>query len=496
MFGAESPSATGGGTGTPSGPSRREVVRLGVLLLPLLALYIIAALMNHGLYGTTGFDLAIFDQGLWHASRFETPTSTVRQLPSILGDHWDPAILLLSPLYWVGDGTRNLLAAQPVVVLLAAFPIFNFARRRMESWPATLVAVAYAVSWGVGRGLAFDFHELALAAPALAFAIDRFDARDDRSFWIAALALLLTKEDQSLTLAMFFVLALLRGDRWKASFPLLVGGGWFLFATRVLMPWAAEGRAYEHWVYGHLAPTPGALVVTLLTHPVHFIKLLFAPSLKVTLWIRTFGTFAFLPLLSPYALLALPSLFARLLSSEEVHWFSLLHYSMPVMAIMACAAADGLARIGKRLGAGTRFTIGGAVAVLLVSAGIYRGSVQIGQIRHPKVSPERARALERLLANIPPDASVTADNVVAPHLSKRRWILVAADKKRNYRTDYYVFDPDESPSMRLLASRMRDGREYEEIGRAGETRLYRRRAGVAPDLPARPQDLPSYLPEF
>ena len=44
-----------------------------------------------------GFDLAIFDQVVWHYSRFEAPASSVKNLESIWGDHFSPILALLGP---------------------------------------------------------------------------------------------------------------------------------------------------------------------------------------------------------------------------------------------------------------------------------------------------------------------------------------------------------------------------------------------------------------
>lgn len=274
--------------------------------------------------------------------------------------------------------------------------------------------------------------------------------------------------------------------------PIIVGLSWYIFATKVVTPLAA-GREYEHWLYGYLAPTPFGLVVYLVSHPVQAVGLLFAPSVKISLWYRTFGTFAFLPLLSPYALLAAPSLLSRLLSSEAIHWEPSYHYSIPIMVILACATADTLERLSQGFKAEDRLVFGGAFVAFAISVGMNRGVLQRDQILHPRTSPETARELDALLTRIPNEASVTADNFVTPHLSQRQWILVADDEKRSYRTDYYVLDPEVRPRSTKLAAMFRRGGDYEEIGRAGATILFRRRPGVASDLPARPGDLPSIM---
>jgi hypothetical protein len=61
----------------------------------------------------SGVDLVIFDQAIWHLSRFERPESTVRGLSNLFGDHFHPLIALFAPLYWI--------AADPVLLWRTRF---------------------------------------------------------------------------------------------------------------------------------------------------------------------------------------------------------------------------------------------------------------------------------------------------------------------------------------------------------------------------------------
>lgn len=80
-------------------PHLPEPVRQEPLLLALTALtacaYATFSVLRHSHYGSFAFDLGIFDQAIWHYSRFELPETTIVGLPTFLGDHFHPILLLL-----------------------------------------------------------------------------------------------------------------------------------------------------------------------------------------------------------------------------------------------------------------------------------------------------------------------------------------------------------------------------------------------------------------
>src|SRR4051812_12504689 len=78
--------------------------RRWLLLLVLLATvaYSAVSILRH-LHFESGWDLVVFDQGVWQYSRFHNPIITGRLNYPInhLGDHFHPIIALLAPLFWI-----------------------------------------------------------------------------------------------------------------------------------------------------------------------------------------------------------------------------------------------------------------------------------------------------------------------------------------------------------------------------------------------------------
>ena len=81
--------------------ARVAVVALAVLFTILYSLY---GLFRHWHFGSSAYDLGIFDQVVWRLSRFETPGSSIRGFTHFLGDHFFPIVALFAPLYWIAPG--------------------------------------------------------------------------------------------------------------------------------------------------------------------------------------------------------------------------------------------------------------------------------------------------------------------------------------------------------------------------------------------------------
>ena len=97
--------------------ARLETVRRNWLLVTLVVaaafVYSLFSLLRHWHFGSGGHDLGIVDQAIWHYSRFETPSTTIRfdPTPNLLGDHFSPLLAVLSPLYWLFPNAGTLLVA-------------------------------------------------------------------------------------------------------------------------------------------------------------------------------------------------------------------------------------------------------------------------------------------------------------------------------------------------------------------------------------------------
>ncbi|MDX8150334.1 DUF2079 domain-containing protein [Patulibacter brassicae] len=315
----------------------------------LLALaYAVWSWQRHRWYLTAGYDLGIFDEAAWHLSRLEAPASSLREVPSLWGDHFHPIIVLWGVARAVWPSPVALLVVQALVVAGALVPLYLFARPRIGAPAAVLLALTFGTSWGVQRAIDFDVHEVAFGPVLLFAAVLAADRRRWGWYWAATLGLLCVKEDVALIVAAVGAWLLLDGRRRAGAATLLLGIAWFAAATRWWIPELADGREFSYWSYhrfgedlpaalGHIALHPWSPVTVALDDPVK----------RETLALTLVAFCVVVPWLSRMAVIAIPAIAARFLSDSEVYWGNTYHYSLMTFAALAVAAVGGLQAIDR-----------------------------------------------------------------------------------------------------------------------------------------------------
>ena len=112
------------------------------------------------------------------------------------------------------------LVAQAVAVAAGVVPLMRAAG---AGWMAWVVAVSYGLAPGFAALIGFDFHEVALAVPLLAFSMAAMLRGDHRAAVLWALPLVLVKEDLGLTVAALGAVVFLRGSRGWGCVAMVVG---------------------------------------------------------------------------------------------------------------------------------------------------------------------------------------------------------------------------------------------------------------------------------
>jgi uncharacterized membrane protein len=337
---------------------------VGSLALLAAALYSTFALYRFYQFNSATYDLVIFDQAVNSYAHFQPGISLVKGLHngfgphfSVLGDHFSPIIATLAPLYWIHNGPQDLLLAQSVLFALAIPPIWLFVRRavgggRRGTVAAYLASIAYAISWPIASAVAFDFHEVAFAPVLTAIALERLQAGKVRTALVAIGAMLLVKEDMGLLVAGIGVVLLvsrqhLTRQRRLGAGLILAGLAATVISIYVIIP-AMGGRSDYYFAYSAFgANTPQALL-HMAEHPLRALHELFTPRTKLNTMIFLFGAFAFLPLLSPITLAAVPLLLERMLANTSPNWWGVpFQYNAFLVVVLLFGAVDGGVRLGR-----------------------------------------------------------------------------------------------------------------------------------------------------
>ncbi|MFF7179473.1 DUF2079 domain-containing protein [Streptomyces sp. NPDC008121] len=387
----------------------------------LTLLYATVAVRRHVLLRTTGYDLGIFEQAVRAYADLRAPVVPLRgEGFNLLGDHFHPLLAVLAPLYRLWPSPVCLLVAQSALLALAVVPLARWAVRALGRRSAHVVAAGYGLSWGIASAAAFDFHEIALAVPLLAFSLEALGRRR----WGAAVAwaapLLLVKEDLGLTLAAIGLYIALKGPRRLGALVAVGGLLGSLIEIKLLLPAVNPGGGYAHG--DNLSDGYGSLLSTLAHAPLDALR----PDIKAMTLVLVFAPSALLALRSPLSLIAVPTLAWRMVSDNGFHWGTAFHYSAILMPVVFAGLIDALAgwrRDGHPLAARhVRASLATVLAVTVVMLPSFP-LAQLAQRATWRTTPhiEAARAL---LARIPDGATVAASNRLVPQLTSRCTVVV------------------------------------------------------------------------
>jgi uncharacterized membrane protein len=434
--------------------SRRRVTswvpalaRTEPLLLALSAAmavgYAVYSLWEHNHF-LTDFDLAIADQAVWHYSHLQTPEITSMSPPvNMLGDHFSPILIALTPLYWAWSDPRMLLIAQAALFAASIVPIFLYAQPRLGRVGAYLLAAAYSLFWGISAAVGYQFHELAFSPLLIALCILFADRRQWTAYFISLAALLLVKENMSV-LAIFIGIWLISGrEVRKGAITILIGLAWYFLAMNVLLP-AFAGHDYTHWTYTEFGPDAASAVKSIVLHPdLPFRELFDEPAKRETLLLLVLP-FLGLVLGSRLIILCIPLVAQQLFSSYWALWGTDFHYWLPIAPVLAMGAADGFHNVLRWLRRERSVPRAGAVAaaVMLAVNVAIAPSYPLWRLVRPGFSLSATasdRAAQRAISQVPADAPATVPAPQLPHMSERSQIYLLGYPSPA--TEYVLFAP-------------------------------------------------------
>lgn len=400
-----------------------EVVLAG-LVATYIAVFGTLTWAQQSNFGTFGFDLGIYDQGIWLLSRFREPFVTVRGL-HYFGHHVNALTVLFVPAYWLGGGPHFLLLVQTVWLALGAVPVWLLARDRLDSrWIALALAAAFLLHPSLQWINWWHFHPDALIVTPLLFAYWLATRRCWGWFWVALAAALLAKEDAALAAVGLGVVLLLRREWRHGAAVAAVGGAWFLVATQVIIPWANGGLAP---LYADLYPQFGGSIPeiarSMARDPGQVLAVATRPD-RIEYYTRLLAPVAFAPLLAPLALLVgAPQTLANVLSAHGYTFDFRFHYSAIVVAAVLLATVEAVGLLRRRLTAAS-FLAGVVLTGAVVSNVAWSPSpagVRFDSGIWARPAPHHA-AVRAALDLVPPGAGVSATYYLVPHLTHREHI--------------------------------------------------------------------------
>jgi uncharacterized membrane protein len=436
----------------------RSILHYTPLALLALAVLLYAAYFSHltllryHAFEARALDMGNLNQTIWntaHGDWFRL-TNQESNLTNRLGYHVEPILLPVALLYRLYPAPEFLLVLQAVIVALGAIPLFTLARwRRLGDWLGLVFALAFLLNPTIQAANWLEFHPVTLAPTFLMAAF--YFLVTGRVGWFVLFAILSAscKEEIGLLVAMMGLYAWLVLRRpWLGMMTAALAGGWSLLAVLGIQNAVAGGNI--HWErYAYLGETTTQKLVTLATRP----DLVLAQLQRANVGRYLFALLlpvGFTALLAPEVLLlALPSLAINLLADfAPMHQATTLIYAAPVLPFVMLAAVMGVARVNDRImrarmprseqsttNPNPRTSAQSAppafrwAVALVVLGGALLGQrlwgVLPGSGNHlALVETEHHRRAQAVIVQIPPDAAVSAQDRLNPHVSGRRTLYI------------------------------------------------------------------------
>ena len=107
---------------------------------------------------------------------------------------------MIAPFFRLFPSPATLLFFQALFAAVSVFPVVTAATALTGRSSGRLIGFAYVFSWGLQQMIDFDFHEVALAVPLLAFSLSALVRRRPGAAIAWAAPLVFVKEDQGFTL--------------------------------------------------------------------------------------------------------------------------------------------------------------------------------------------------------------------------------------------------------------------------------------------------------
>src|SRR6185437_9186790 len=150
----------------------------------------------------SSYDLGIFTELVRQFARFHAPVvGLLAPGYNLEGDHFQVAVAVIAPFFRLFPSPATLLFFQALFAAVSVFPVVTAATALTGRSSGRLIGFAYVFSWGLQQMIDFDFHEVALGVPLLAFSVSALVRRRPGAAILWALPLAFVKEDQGFTVA-------------------------------------------------------------------------------------------------------------------------------------------------------------------------------------------------------------------------------------------------------------------------------------------------------
>ncbi len=426
------------------------------------------SITNHHALNTRTTDLGYYDN-IFYQSIHGKPLGCSFIKAGYHGSaHFDPLLVVLSPIYLLYPHAELILGLQAVWLGLGAIPSFLIGRHFAGKLAGVALAAMYVVHPALHGSNMYEFHSLTLLTPLLLLLLYLLITGRRRAYYVMLVPTLLCREDVALLLCFVGAFGVLTRKPpqqrmgWVTVFSSLI---YFAIVKRFFMTSAdifmsgKDSYSFAYY-YEDLIPNKngaGGMLISLLTNPAFVLKTMLS-ELKVLYLLTVFLPLMFLPFLAKTGrVMLIYGLLFCLLASRGAVYSPHFQYSATLLPVAFALAPMALKRIEddgllgfdldkRRLSRG--LLAGAFAASLLVSwkhgAVLENQSFKGGFFRVARGLTDRDKTVyawvKKQADSIPVKASVAVTNRLGAHVSNRKDAFFYPEKTN---VDYIFIDEAE-----------------------------------------------------
>jgi uncharacterized membrane protein len=406
------------------------------------------------------YDFGIFGHTIFQLSRFQVPYINHLVLGNVmfLGDHFNPSLVLVAPLFWITQDLRILLLEQAFVTVAAGFLIFLIAQKNNLNFVTSLASsIAFLMFAGVQNPLVTDWHPESTAALFLLLFVYYFQFSNKKILYLLFFAIFLGFKESN-TVSGLFVLGWLffaQKDKSKEVIILSVFSVIYFFT---ITRWVIPAIANHSYLY-----TPG-----ISSNPITSIQNFTNSPEKKKLIIDSYLSFGALPLFAGVAgILPLAELSIRLAPNGTIFNNISLgqHYNVLLTVMLSLATIQTLKSISKRTT--NRPYLITLAALFLIASSLYTARKITGSPINVIINPQfyatfqGDQSLKELLQKTPSQGTIMAqNNILAYTVNRTDKVYLLNDKYSEIKPNIIAIDLSDGASINNYYGTGRDKAVY------------------------------------
>lgn len=405
-------------------------------------LLLLSSSIRHILFNSHGFDLGIFDNGIYLISQGKNPYVSFRSL-HILGDHGAWILYLIAPFYFIFPSIYWLFIIQAFALSIALIPIWHLVKSTdltdSKARSICLIYLLYPLIFNVNL---FDFHPEVIAIPLFFTALLSVKLDKIYGFIGSIIFILGCKAVLALNIVMMGIwLIWFQGKKTYGSIAIFSGVFWFIIATQLIIPAFSGEEAAAVSRYTFLGDSVGEIALNLILKPQIILSYLFSGANIEYLFLLLIPVIPVLAWQELTALIpAIPTLFLNLLTDYQPQKDLVHQYSLPVIPFLIIAIIASLANHKTWFNSSLKIRIWSLIAFLALAKYLYffPNNLYLKNIHTWRSSNEAIKLIKK-------EGAVLTAPQFAPHLTHREILGLAIDNI-NYdsidRYDYILLNLD------------------------------------------------------